>query len=448
MSQELSELTKAILASAKKAGAESADALAVSGNSLSIDVLGGKLEHAERSEGVDIGLRVLLGNRQACVSSSDVRPETLTKMAQRAVAMAKEAPEDGFAGLADPSQFSVHRTADGLELADGSAEPSPAKLEEDALGAEAAALNVKGVSQVQGSSANYYSNAIHLSTSNGFSGGYHRTGHSVSCVAISGEGQSMERDYFGESRVYQSDLPDVALIGRKAGERAVSRSGARKPPTGAFPVLFDERVASSLIGHLLGAINGSAIVRGSSWLRDSIGKPVLPSGIFLTEDPLRKRISGSKPFDAEGLPVECRYIVKDGVLTGWTLDLATARRLGLESTGNATRGTSAPPTPSAGNMAITQGPQSRDDLIAEMGTGLIITSLIGSSVNPNSGDYSRGANGYWVENGEITRPVNECTIAGNLKEMLLSIRPANDARPHLSRTIPSLLVEGLTIAGE
>lgn len=445
--ENLDNLTEALLSAAKKAGADKADALAVSGRSLSIEVLSGALEHAERSEGVDIGLRVLLGQRQACVSSSDIRADTIDEMARRAVAMAREAPEDPFIGLADPAQLSIVRDASGLELFDPSAEPAPKDLEADALTAEAAALSVKGVAQVQGASAGYSSHAIHLATSNGFTGGYTRTGRSISAVAISGEGLSMERDYCGESRVFQSDLPEADVVGRTAGERAVERAGAVKPPTGAFPVLFDERISSSLIGHLLAAINGGSIVRGSSWLRDSLGEQVLPDGITLSEDPTRKRIAGSRPFDGEGLPVTPRDIVADGVLTGWTLDLATAKQLGMSSTGNASRGTSAPPSPSSGNMELSQGLQSREDLIAEMGTGLIITSMIGSSINPTTGDYSRGASGFWVKNGEITGPVNECTVAGNLRDMLMTIRPANDARRHLSRLVPSLLVEGLTIAG-
>ena len=257
----------------------------------------------------------------------------------------------------------------------------------------------------------------------------------------------MERDYAFESRTHAADLPDPAWVGRLAGERAVARAGAGKPPTGAFPVLFDERVAASLIGHLTQAVNGAAIARGASWLKDALGEPVLPAGLELIEDPLRPRSFGSRPFDDEGLPVARRALVADGVLTGWTLDLATARQLGLKSTGNASRGTAAPPSPSVGNLALTQGSASRDELVAAMGTGLIVTALMGASINPTTGDYSRGASGFWVEGGEVVRPVNECTIAGNLREMLRRIVPANDARPHLSRVVPSLLVEGLVVAG-
>ena len=447
MAQNLANLTEALLAAARKAGADSADSIAASGRAVSIEVLNRSLEQAERAEAIDIGLRVIIGQRQACVSSSDVNPATLTEMAERAVAMAREAPEDNSVGLAQPDQLVRDWDLDALELFDPTPEPSPKQLEIDALEAEAAALAVKGVTQVQAASAGYSENQIHLAASNGFAGGYARTSRSISCVAISGEGLQMERDYYGDGRVYQADLPDAASIGTLAGERAVARRGPRKPPTGAFPVLFDERVSGSLISHLLSAINGSSIVRGASWLRDALGQQVLPTNMTLTEDPFRRRVSGSRPFDAEGLPVAKRLIVKDGILTGWTLDLATARRLGLQSTGNATRGTSSPPSPAAGNIALTQGTASREDLIRDMGTGLLITSMIGSSINPTTGDYSRGASGFWVENGEITGPVNECTVAGNLRQMLLGLTAANDARLHLSHVVPSLLVEGLTIAG-
>jgi PmbA protein len=443
----LETLTQQLLDAAKKAGADAADALAVSGTSLSIDVLKGKLEHAERSEGVDIGLRVLVGLRQANVSASDTSAATIATMAERAVAMAREAPEDSTAGLADPAQLARGWDVAALELDDPAPEPAPAALEEDARRAEAAALSVNGVSQVQSTSAGYGRRQIHLAASNGFSGGYARTDRALSLAAISGTGASMERDYNGEGRIFQADLPSPEEIGQLAGERAAARAGSTRPPTGTFPVLFDERISSSLIGHLLMAINGASIVRGASFLRDHLGKQVLPEALSLIEDPHRARISGSRPFDGEGLPTQARAIVESGVLTGWTLDLATARKLGMESTANAARGTSAPPSPTVSNVTLTPGTASREDLIRDMGTGLLVTSLIGSTVNPNTGDYSRGASGFWVENGEIIRPVNECTIAGNLIDMLLRIVPANDAKAHHSRQVPSLLVEGLTLAG-
>lgn len=448
VTQSLEQVTDALLSAATKAGADAADALAVEGTSVSIDVLDGKLEHAERAEGIEIGLRVMIGQRQAVVSASDTTADTIATMAERAVAMAREAPEDPTIGLARPDQLAEIRNADALELADPSDEPAPADLEDCALRAEDAARSVKGVSQVQASSAGYGRHLIHLAATNGFSGGYTRTDRGISCVAITGEGTGMERDYAYESRIFQNDLPDPELVGQLAGQRTIERAGARKPATGAFPVLFDQRISSSLIGHLLSAINGSAIARGSSWARDLLGKDVLPASLSVIENPHRTRASGSRPFDGEGLATQSRAIVENGVLTGWTLDLATARQLGMQSTANAARGTSAPPSPSVSNIALTEGSASRDDLLADMGTGLLVTSMIGSSINATTGDYSRGASGFWVESGKIAYPVNECTIAGNLIEMLKTIIPANDARQHLSRVVPSLLVQGLTIAGE
>lgn len=447
MTDSPATLTEALLHAARRAGAEAADAIVIEGTAVSVDVRGGVLEQAERAEGLDLGLRVLIGRRQACVSSSDARPETLAAMAERAVAMAREAPEDPWCGLAEPAQLSARRDADGLELFDPAPEPDPAALEEDARRAEAAALAVKGVSRIDQAGAGYGRRVVHLAASNGFSGGYMRSSRSLSCVAISGEGTGMERDWASEGRIFQADLPSPESVGNLAGERAAAMTGARKPPSGAWPVLYDERVAASLIGHLLAAINGTAISRGASWLRDALDTPVLPAGLSLSEEPLRLRTSGSRPFDAEGLPTARRLLVENGVLKGWVLDLATARKLGLPSSANASRGPSSPPSPSPSNLALTQGSHSPADLRREMGTGLLVTSMIGATINPTTGDYSRGASGFWVEGGEIRYPVNECTIAGNLRDMLQRLTPANDARVHLSTVVPSLLVEGLTIAG-
>jgi len=446
MAQSLDSLTTALLDAAKSAGADAADAIAVDGSSISIDVLNGKLEHAERSEGVDIGLRVMIGKRQACVSASDTSADTIVTIAKRAVAMAEVAPEDDSIRQADPAQLATDWDANALELFDPSPEPDPATLQENARRAEAAAMNVSGISQVQSASSGYGQRRIHLATSNGFSGGYSRSSISTSCVAIAGSGADMERDYYGDGRIFASDLETPEYIGEMAAQRTIERANPRKTKSGAYPVLYDERVSSSLMAHLLAAINGSSIVRGSSWLRDAMGEQILPTTMSLIEDPLRLRTSSSKPFDGEGLPSTKRAIIKDGILTGWTLDLATAHKLGLQSTGNASRGTSAPPSPSVGNIALTQGDRSREHLLADMGTGLLVTSMIGSSINATTGDYSRGAAGFWVENGEIQYPVNECTIAGNLRDMLATLIPANDARHHLSRVVPSLLVEGLILA--
>jgi PmbA protein len=441
------ETAHRLLDAARRAGAEAADALVVAGASSSIEVRGGRLEEATRSEGLDLGLRVLVGRRQAVASSSDARGATLEAMAERAVAMAREAPEDPAAGLAEPGLLARSRDMGPLELADPSPEPAPGDLEARAREAEAAALAVPGVSQVEAAGAGWSRREVHLAATNGFEGGYARTSFGLSVGAISGAGTAMERDWDWDGRVFDADLRPAAEIGRRAGERAAERAGSRKPATGAFPVLFDERVAASLVGHLLQAINGQAVARGASFLRDAMGTQVLPPGISLREDPHRPRLSSSKLWDAEGLPTAPRAIVEDGRLLTWTLDLASARRLGLASTANAARSPGGTPSPSVTSVELTQGPQSREDLLRAMGTGLLVTSLLGSTVNPNTGDYSRGASGFWVEGGAVAFPVNECTVAGSLRDMLRRLVPANDARPWLTRVVPSLLVEGMTVAG-
>lgn len=447
MTSDLPDIAHALLDAATSAGAENADVIVLSGQAVSIEVREGVLENAERAEGTDLGLRVLIGQKQANVSASDTQAATLARMAERAVAMAREAPDDPHLGLADPSQLVRDADIAALELADPAPEPSAAELQEDALACEAAARANPDISQVQSAGATYNSRQIWLAATNGFSNGYARTARSRSCVAIAGEGQGMERDYDGDSRTFGAELRTPSDIGASASARAVARLGARKPVTGSYPVLFDERISASLIGHLVAAANGAAIARGASWLRDARGSAVLPEGMSLTEDPTRPRIAASRPFDAEGLPCQPLRIIDAGQLTGWTLDLATARKLGLAPTGNAARGTGSGPSPSTWNLSLTQGSRTHSDLIRDMGTGLLVTSLIGATINPNTGDYSRGASGFWVENGEIVYPVNECTIAGNLREMLLRLEPGNDARTYLSRVVPSLLIDGLSVAG-
>ena len=446
MTPSLSDLSHSLLDAARKAGADTADALAVSGTALSIEIRKGALEQAERSEGVEIGLRVLVGRRQACVSASDTSSATIQALAERAVAMAREAPEDVTAGLAEAGQLASGWDLGALDLADPAGEPGAAVLEASARSVEAAAQESAGITQVEASAA-YGQRALHMAASNGFSGGYGRTSTSLSAVAFTGQGTEMQRDYAGEGRIYASDMPSAEEIGRLAAERTLARVGSVKPKTGTYPVVYDERVAASLVGHLLSAINGTSIARGSSWARDLLGKQVLPAGLSLVEDPHRVRIGSSRPFDGEGLATRRQAFVDDGVLTGWVLDLASGRKLGMASTGNASRGTSAPPSPSTTNIDLTQGVVTREDLLKQMGTGLLVTSMIGSTINPTTGDYSRGASGFWVENGQLAYPVHECTIAGNLKDMLLRIVPANDARAHLSTRVPSILIDGMTLAG-
>ena len=439
------DLAARLLDAARAAGADAADVIVRQDISVGIGVAERALEEAERSEGREAGLRVLLGKRQACVSGADLSDAALEGMAARAVALAKEAPDDPYCGLAEPGQTGGHMDPSELDLVDPDDPPTPEALEALAREGEDAALEIKGISQVQQASASWGRTQVTLAASNGFSGAYARTSMGVGVSAIAGEGLGRERDFAGESRVHRADLPDAAWIGRRAAERAVAALNPRKPPGGAVPVLYDERVASSLVMHLLGAANGSSVARGASWLKDRMGEQVLPVGMGLIEDPLIVRGTSSRPFDAEGIAAKARPIVEAGRLVRWVLDLAAARQLGLETTGNARRGTSSPPSPGTTNLRLTGEPTSRDALLRDMGTGLVITSMIGSSVNPTTGAYSRGASGFWVEGGEIAYPVNEITVAGSLPEMMKTLRAADDADPNRAIQVPSLLVEGLVI---
>ena len=448
MNNNLEVIASALLDMSKKAGAEAAEVIGLEKKSLNVDVLNGMLEGVERSEAIDIGLRVIVEGRQACLSCSDVREESLEKMVTRSLSMAREAPVDKDIVLAANDQLVSAQDLEALDLIDTEVMVEADRLEKWAIEAEVEARKVKGITQVQGSSASVGIIKSQLAFSNGFSQGYSRSGVNISCVSISGQGNKMERDYASESRVHISDLPSPSSIGQLSGERAAARFGARKPPTGNYPVLYDERVSSSLVGHLIGAINGASIVRGSSWLAKNLGEEIFPKNISIKECPLKVRCSGSRPFDAEGLKTNTKNIINNGILETWLLDLSSSQNLGLESTGNAVRSASSPPSPGISNISLIGGLKSRDYLIKEMGTGLLVTSMIGLTLNPITGDYSRGASGYWVENGEVKYPVNECTLAGNLKEMLKTIIPANDSKRHLSFSVPSLLVQGLKIAGK
>ena len=448
MNNNLEVIASALLDMSKKAGAEAAEVIGLEKKSLNVDVLNGMLEGVERSEAIDIGLRVIVEGRQACLSCSDVREESLEKMVTRSLSMAREAPVDKDIVLATNDQLVSAQDLEALDLIDTEVMVEADRLEKWAIEAEVEARKVKGITQVQGSSASVGIIKSQLAFSNGFSQGYSRSGVNISCVSISGQGNKMERDYASESRVHISDLPSPSSIGQLSGERAAARFGARKPPTGNYPVLYDERVSSSLVGHLIGAINGASIVRGSSWLAKNLGEEIFPKNISIKECPLKVRCSGSRPFDAEGLKTNTKNIINNGILETWLLDLSSSQNLGLESTGNAVRSVSSPPSPGISNISLIGGLKSRDYLIKEMGTGLLVTSMIGLTLNPITGDYSRGASGYWVENGEVEYPVNECTLAGNLKEMLKTIIPANDSKRHLSFSVPSLLVQGLKIAGK
>ncbi|MEM7497937.1 MAG: TldD/PmbA family protein [Pseudomonadota bacterium] len=438
-------LAARLVEAALAAGADAADVIVVSATAASVGVAGGTLEEAERAEARDAGLRVIAGRGQACVSSSDLREANIAEMAARAVTMARAAPDDPYCGLADAEALSPMRDAAGLELDDPADPPGPEALEAMAREAEAAALAVPGIVQVEQASASWQRDRLTIALSNGFEAGYDRASTTLALSALAGEGTGRERDYAVETRRHAADLPGPAAVGRRAAERTVARLGARRPPAGRYPVLYDERVSGGLIGHLLGAANGSAIARGASWLAGRLGEAVLPDGMTLREEPHLPRGRASRPFDAEGLATRPSAIVEDGVLARWVLDLATARQLGLESTANARRGLSGPPSPGLTNVRMTHGDKDRAGLLAEIGTGLLVTSFLGASINPTTGAYSRGASGFWVEGGEIAYPVNEITLAGVLPDMLRRITPGNDADEAKALAAPSLIVEGLTL---
>lgn len=430
---------------ARRAGADAADAVAVRGMSVSVEVRDGAVEESERSEGDDVGLRVFVGRRQAVVSTNDLSRDGMAALAERAVAMARVAPEDPYAGLADPALLA--KNFPDLELA-GATLPSVADLEAMAQEAERAALGVKGVSKSGGASASAGIGGMVLATSHGFHGAYLGSQHGVSAMAIAGEGTGMERDYDYSSARHAGDLEKPEAVGRSAGERAVARSNPRKVATQKVPVVFDPRVAGSLVGHLAGAVNGASIARKSSFLRDKMGAKLFADGVRIIDDPLRKRGLRSRPFDAEGVAGKRLAIIEDGVLTSWLLDCATARELGLATTGHAQRGVSSSPSPGASNLHLEAGRMTPGELIADIGQGFYITDMIGSGVNGVTGDYSRGASGFWIENGKLTFPVSEVTIAGHLLDIFRSLTPANDLVFRYATNAPTVRIEGLTLAGQ
>ena len=439
----LTTLAERLVAAARRAGADAADAIAERGVSQSVEVRDGTVEESERSEGDNMGLRVLVGRRQAVVSTNDLAGD-IDEFAARAVAMARVAPDDKFAGLADPAL--LMKTFPDLDLLDPNL-PSVNALEETARAAEAAGRGVKGVTKSGGASASAGIGGMVLVTSTGFTGAYLGSRHGISMQAIAGEGTGMEQDYDFSSALHAADLAAPADIGRTAGERAVRRLNPRKVATKPVPVVFDPRIAGSLIGHLASAINGSAIARKTSFLKDRLGQQIFSSGIRVIDDPLRRRGLRSHPFDAEGVAGQRRALVDDGTLTSWILDSATARELGFQTTGHAQRGVSSTPSPGASNLHLEPGRASPAELIADIAEGLYVTDLIGMGANMVTGDYSRGASGFWIEHGELTYPVSEITIAGHLDDIFRSLTPANDLAFRFGINAPTVRIEGLTVAG-
>jgi PmbA protein len=430
---------------ALKAGADSADAVAGLSTSISHAQRLGKTEKLERQESQDLGLRVLIGKRQAIVSSNDWRPDGLALLVERAIAMAKTVPEDSFCGIADPDQI-VGDNYPKLEMFDPQ-EPSAETLIARATETEDAALAVAGITNSEGAEASWGQSRIALAASNGFAGRYQGSNHSIAVSVLAGTGTAMESDYDYSSAIFGSDLTDPAEIGRSAADRALKKLGARKPPSAKVPVVFDPRVSGGLVRHLTSAINGAAIARGTSFLKDKMGQAVMSSGITIVDDPHRARGLASKPFDAEGLANKRRNLVENGVLQTWILDLRAARQLGLTSTGHASRGTSSPPSPSTTNLHLEPGTVSSGDLISDIKSGFYVTSVMGMGVNMVTGDYSRGASGFWIENGQIAYPVNEVTIAGNLMDMFLAMTPADDLDFKYATNAPTIRIDGMMVAG-
>jgi PmbA protein len=440
----LLNIAEQLVEAARRKGADAADAVAVRGISLSVGVREGSVEESERSESDNVGLRVFVGRRQAVVSTNDLAGEGGDKLAERAVAMARVAPQDNYAGLADP-ELLVREIPD-LDLLDPDL-PAVERLEEIARTAEATGLSVHGVTKSGGASASAGIGGMVLVTSHGFRGAYLGSHHDVSMQAIAGEGTGMESDYDFSTALHADDLEAAETVGRAAGERAVKRLKPRKASTCRVPVVFEPRVARSVVGHFASAINGSAIARKSSFLRDKLGETLFSRGINIIDDPLKVRGLRSHPFDAEGVAGKRRAIVADGKLTTWILDSASARELGLKTTGHAQRGVSSTPSPGVSNFHLEPGNMTPEALIADISEGFYVTDLIGSGANIVTGDYSCGAAGFWIENGELGPPVSEVTIAGNLLEMFRTLTPANDLAFRYGINAPTVRVEGLTVAG-
>lgn len=446
MSNSPSELLHEVVQAALKAGADAAEAVVAERQSLSVGVRLSALEEVEREESRDLGLRVFVGRRQAVVSGSDMSPATRARLVERAVAMARLAPEDPYAGLAPRERLCRAPRAD-LDLYDPT-EPAAQLLEDQARAAEEAARAVKGVTNSEGGGASWSTGTWRLVTSDGFEGEHRGSGFSLSATVIAGDEGGMERSGEGRSVRHAEDLPSPEEIGRTAGERTVKRLGARKLASQTAPIVIENRIAASLLSGFLGAISGPSVARGTSFLKDRLGQRVFPAGFELVDDPFRPRGLGSTPFDDEGVEVERRLIVDDGVMTTWLLNTASARQLGLETTGHASRGLAGPPGVSTHALHVTPGARDLAGLMADAGKGVLVTSMFGPSLNANTGDWSVGVSGHWFEGGEAAYPVNEITIAGNLIDLYARVVPGSDLEFRGSHNSPSLLIDAVAIAGK
>ena len=435
-----------LITAAKRAGADAAEAVSAERRAASIGVRNGELEDVEREESRDIGLRVFVGRRQATVSASDLSQATLDRLVERAVAMARLAPEDPYARLAEPEELAAGPYPD-LELYDPS-ERSAAELEAAAVEAEAAAMAVSGVARSEGGHSSHSTTDWRLVTSSGFDGTYRGSGFSLGVGVIAEKDGAMERGGESRSTRWLADLPDAASIGLTAGERAVSRVGARKIASTTAPVIFENRVATQVLSPLLGAISGPSVARGVSFLKDRLGQRILPAGVDLIDDPFRVRGLGSAPFDDEGVAVQRRALIEDGVLTTWLLNLSSAMQLGLKSTGHASRGLAGPSGVSTHNLHLSPGIADAHELRRQAGSGLLVTSMFGPSLNANNGDWSAGVSGFWFEAGEIAWPVTEVTVAGNLLDLAARLVAGSDLEFRGGFNSPSLLFDAVAIAGK
>lgn len=443
--EDAQDRAQMLVSAARNAGADAADAVYGCDASSQVSVRLGALEDVERSESEHVSLRVFVGRRSASVSSTDMATATLATLVDRAIAMAREAPEDPYAGLA-PADMLLRRKANGLDIVDDH-EPSAEALRARALEAEEAARGVLGITNSEGAGAGHGRSQVALVTSHGFAGGYAATSHSTWASVLAGEGEGMQRDHASHSARHIADLDAADAIGLRAGHRAVARLNPVRVPSGPMPVIFDPRVGGSLVGHLIGAMTGPAITRKSSFLLDRLGEAIFPEGITIIDDPRRERGLRSRPFDGEGLPTERRNLIEAGKLTGWLLDSASARQLGLEPTGHATRGGGGSPGAGASNVHMEPGSASLRDLMGDIERGIYVTELIGQGVNSVTGDYSRGAAGFLIENGTTGAAVAEITIAGNLIDMFAHLIPANDLQFRYGINVPTLRIDGMTVAG-
>ena len=444
MSKNTESLISQLLDAARAAGADGADAGMSRSEGTSVTVRLGKVESSERSEDIGAALRVFVGKRNASVSTSQLDSDSIAELAERAVAMARVAPEDPYVRLATADE--VAGTLPGIDLYDD-AVPAVERLTETATAVEAAALSNDGITNSEGGSASHGVSHVMIATSNGFSANYRRSSQGISAVVIAEKDGAMERDYDYTSAVFGEDLDSPQQVGASAAERTLSRLGPQKTATGQFPVVYHQRVAGSLVGTLAGAINGAAIARGTSFLKDSMGEQITSPGLTFIDDPLRPRGMASRLFDGEGLAVSRRAMVEDGVLKSWFLDIASATKLGLAPTGQAARGMGSSPAPGSSNFYLENGDISFDELIADIEEGFLVTEMMGNSVDMITGDYSRGAGGFWISNGKVTHAVSEATIAGNLKDMFKAVTRANDIDMRRSTAAPSLRIEGMMVAG-